>query len=251
MPTRRKGESEKDYLKRCIPIRNKEGKDKSIKQSVAICHSMAKEQFNDKITAVFKESANMATPTKEYPIPAALKNYKSKLGVINFKPLFESNQNIYLQWMSGGYDQERGNTSIFFELTEQNYNTFIKKSIKDVGPKFIANAPNYKKLDAFIKSKLGDEKLYCSVFFSYSEGSFVLDSYYGTTEDDLIPNNQDNIEKGNFFIQVASPKDKDAITFGAIKDDDVYVYDYNDDHTIKNVRYRNLKTDGPFAPKED
>ncbi len=44
MPTPEKGESQKDFLKRCIPIVMNEGTAENNKQAVAICASMFKQK---------------------------------------------------------------------------------------------------------------------------------------------------------------------------------------------------------------
>ena len=44
MPIPKKGESEKDYVDRCIPIVMQEGTAKDGAQAAAICHSMYKEK---------------------------------------------------------------------------------------------------------------------------------------------------------------------------------------------------------------
>lgn len=49
MPTKKKGESEKDFVSRCIPIVIKEGTAKDEKQAAAICHSMYREQAKNKL----------------------------------------------------------------------------------------------------------------------------------------------------------------------------------------------------------
>jgi hypothetical protein len=46
MPVPRKGESQKDYLKRCIPQVLDEGTAKDNKQAVAVCTSMYKQAKN-------------------------------------------------------------------------------------------------------------------------------------------------------------------------------------------------------------
>lgn len=44
MPSPRKGEKEKEYVSRAIPMLMKEGTAKNSKQAVAIAHSMYKEK---------------------------------------------------------------------------------------------------------------------------------------------------------------------------------------------------------------
>jgi len=43
MPNPRKGESQKDFVSRCVPTVLKEGTTKDNKQAVAICYSMYKQ----------------------------------------------------------------------------------------------------------------------------------------------------------------------------------------------------------------
>lgn len=59
MPKPKPGESQKDYVSRCIPIRQKEHPGEDVKQSAAVCYSMyrqAKEgELIDKIDFFLKE----------------------------------------------------------------------------------------------------------------------------------------------------------------------------------------------------
>ena len=48
MPTPNKGEKQKDYMKRCVPMVMKEGTAQDNKQAVAICFSMWKQHKNKK-----------------------------------------------------------------------------------------------------------------------------------------------------------------------------------------------------------
>lgn len=43
MPKRRKGEKLSKYVSRCVKVRQREGKDTSVRQSVAVCYSMGGE----------------------------------------------------------------------------------------------------------------------------------------------------------------------------------------------------------------
>jgi hypothetical protein len=193
----------------------------------------------------FLNESNMAKATEDYPIPEPLKPFVDRLGEINFTDL-ENGETIYLQWLSGGKAQPRGNTSFLFVLNQENYTKYIEDAIRDLAPPFLANAPDFEALDGFLKSKVGDKPVYCSSYYSYDEESFVVDTYYGIKPEDLNPKDQHNPEKGNFFIQISDPDSNGAKKFGAIRDDDVYVYEYNEDNTIKSVRFRNIKIDGEF-----
>lgn len=246
MPEPKKGESEKDYVSRCIPARQHEGKDKDVKQSAAICYSMFKnESFEKQLESIFNEK-NMAKPSKESPVPEPLKPFVKRLGKIDFSPL-EKGKEIYLQWMSGGKGQPRGNLQVFFPLNADTYEKYVEGSIKDLGHPAIANAPNYEALETFIKSKVGDKPFYLSSYYSFSEKSFMLDEYMGLDpEKDLRPNNPENTEKGNFFIQVKSPNSPDAKAFGKIMDDEMYVYTNGEGNRIESVKFRNVSTDGEF-----
>jgi hypothetical protein len=240
MPKPKKGESKKDYVSRCIPTRQREGKDKDVKQSAAVCYSMydnknkkkTKESFDKKIDSIFNEK-NMAVPTKETPVPQELKPFIKRLGKIDFSPLKEGKP-IYIQWMSGGKLQKRGNLSIFFEFNNENAQKYLDGAI-DMIP------------DPGLLQRIVDkfDVAYGSVYYSFDHKGFVVDEYWGPKpERDLLINNSDNPEKGNFFIQVKGPKDSDAMKFGKLMDDDMYVYEYNEDDTIKSVRFRNMKSDG-------
>jgi hypothetical protein len=244
MPVPKRGETEKDYLSRCVPTRQREGNDKNVKQSAAICYSMFKtESFDKQIGTIFNEH-NMAKATKDYPVPQQLKPFVNKLGKIDFSPL-QHGEEVYIQWMSGGKRQKRGNFQVFFVLTEEKYNKYVNGANLELAHPVIANAPNFQHLDKFIKSKIGEKLFYMSSYYSFSFKEFVVEQYMGTDpEQDLKPNDSSNIEKGNFFIQVDSPESPDARSFGVIKDDDVYVYEYEEDDSIKSVRFRNIEKDG-------
>jgi hypothetical protein len=62
MPKPTKGESQKDFVSRCIPIRQKEGGDKDVKQSAAICYSMfdqdKKESFGETLDQIYNEETS-------------------------------------------------------------------------------------------------------------------------------------------------------------------------------------------------
>jgi hypothetical protein len=201
--------------------------------------------FERVLEAIFNET-NMAEPTKEHPVPLQLKPFVDRLGKTDFSPLLKGKE-VYLQWMSGGKNQSRGNMQIFFELTEDTYNKYIDGAITELAHPVIANAPSYEKLSEFLKSKIGDKPFYIASYYSFEEKSFVVDQYMGTDlEQDLKPNIGEDIVKGNFFIQTKSPNSPDAKKFGKIRDDDMYVYEYNADKSIKSVRFRNVELDGEF-----
>jgi hypothetical protein len=61
MPTPNKGESEKEYIPRCISVLIKEGRPQD--QAVAICHSMWKEHQSKSIEEWGMEL--LSTPTKK------------------------------------------------------------------------------------------------------------------------------------------------------------------------------------------
>jgi len=48
MPAPRSGESEQDFVNRCVPVRQKEHPDEGQDQSVAICHSVYREAHGKK-----------------------------------------------------------------------------------------------------------------------------------------------------------------------------------------------------------
>ena len=48
MPRRKKGESLKNYVSRCVPVRRKEHPEESVKRSVAACYGMGRKKKKGK-----------------------------------------------------------------------------------------------------------------------------------------------------------------------------------------------------------
>ena len=48
MPKRKKGESLKNYVSRCVPVRRKEHPEESVKRSVAACYGMGRKKKGKK-----------------------------------------------------------------------------------------------------------------------------------------------------------------------------------------------------------
>jgi len=81
MPTKKEGESQNDFVTRCIPIVIKEGTAKDEKQAAAICHSMYKEQTENNF---FKP--HMPTPHKGETIDQFMIRCKPVVSAVGHTP---------------------------------------------------------------------------------------------------------------------------------------------------------------------